>query len=81
MQGHSWALFKPRKCLVQRPLYVQALNQQKKGAQMQAQGKQPKVAKVWAWGQHLMRDIVKAPTGLDSMTCTKRWAGGKYLKR
>jgi len=48
VQGCFWALFQPGKCFMRISLHVQALNWWKKGAQMQAQGKWSKVAKVQA---------------------------------
>jgi len=69
VRRHSWALFKPGKCLEWRPLYVQALNQWRKGVQMQAWGKWPKVMKAWARGQHLMGDMQLGPLQTGFHNC------------
>jgi len=48
---------------------VQALNQQRKGAQMRARGKQLKVTKVQAQGQHLMGDMQPGPLQMGFCNC------------
>jgi len=48
---------------------VQALNQRKKGVQMQAQEKQLKVAKVQAWVQRLMGDMQLGPLQTGFCNC------------
>ena len=48
---------------------MRALNQRRKGVQMQAQGKWPKVAKAWAWGQRLMGDMQLGPPQMGFCNC------------
>jgi len=48
---------------------VQALNQWKKGAQMRARGKRPKVAKAQAQAQRLMGDIELGPPQTGFRNC------------
>jgi len=48
---------------------VQALNQRKKGAQTQARGKRPKVAKARAQAQRLMGDMQPGPPQTGFRNC------------
>ena len=59
----------PESVVVWRPSYVQALNQRRKGAQTQAWGKRPKVAKAWARGQRLMGDMQLGPPQTGFRNC------------